>query len=69
MPFVKDYSMCCVEFINARKFNVLKDGVDEELEVSDGRGSPIDIVGRGDGEEVCNIRANLLEERFGLFFR
>ena len=69
MPFVKDDCMCCVEFINRGKFNVLKDSVDEELEVSDGRGSPVDIVRRGDGEEVSNIRVYLLEERLGLFFR
>ena len=45
------------------------DSVDQETEVSDGRGSPIEVMRSGDGEEVCNIRAYLLEERLGLFFR
>ena len=69
MPFIEDDSMFCFEFSNTRKFNVLKDSVDEKLEVSDGGGSTIDVMGRCDGEEVCNTGANFPEKRLGLFFR
>ena len=39
MTFMKNDSMYFVEFFNSRELNILNDGVNEKLEVSDGCGA------------------------------
>ena len=50
--------MDIIEFHNASKFNGLKDGIEEELEVSDGNATTMNKVGSSNGENVRHCWAN-----------
>ena len=56
--------MDIIEFLNASKFNGLKDGIEEELEVSDGDAITMKKVGSSNGEDVRHCWLNSSEQGF-----
>ena len=52
MPLVKNCSMSFVHFLSSCKFDVVKEYVEENLEVIDGNSSTVKIVVSGDVEEI-----------------
>ena len=64
MPFMQDNGMYRVQLTDRGKLDFIYDGVDKKLEVFDGCGATIEVVGGGNGVNVRYFWAHSLQQGF-----